>query len=102
MAYVPTQPMNVVVQSLKDVQHNRNQIFPGKKPEDIMDIPLKIGILEGGTASGQNVVAFGLEDPATGKVLFAQLTARQFEALISIYQGACQRFEDEGRQAKLN
>lgn len=102
MAYVPNQPLTIIIQSLKDVANNRNQIFPGKKPSDIIDIPLTIGILEGGTAAGQNVIAFGWEDPKTGKVLFAQLTANQFEMLMGAYKGACLRFEDERKQRDQN
>jgi hypothetical protein len=102
MAYVPSSPLKIIIQSLKDVSLNRNQIFPGKKPKDIIDISLTIGILEAGTASGQNVVAFGWEDPKTGKVLFAQLTANQFEALVHAYNGACMRFEDERKQRNQN
>lgn len=102
MAYIPSKPLKIVIQSLKDVANNRNQIFPGKKPTDIIDIPLKIGILEGGTLGGQNVVAFGWEDPKTGKVLFAQLTANQFEALMGAYRGALARFEDERKQRDQN
>jgi hypothetical protein len=102
MAYAPLSPLRIVIQSLKDVALNRNQLFPGKKPKDVIDSTLTIGILEGGTQSGQTVVAFGWEDAKTGKLHFTQLSANQFEGLMAAYKGACLRFEDERKQRDQN
>lgn len=85
----------IVIQSLEDAKNGKGII--DIKLEDSWKIKeateLTIGILEKGTSGGQVSFMFMLE-MSDGTFSMSQITANMFESLISIYNGAVQRFEN--------
>lgn len=67
-------------------------IHDGATPRDVIQTKdVIVGLQEAATVGGQTGVSFAAKIPG-GKVVWFQITANNFEALIGAYKGAQERF----------
>ena len=91
--------LKIRIQSKQNARDGQ-PVVEGLKPTDVKPIKdFTVGILEGGTVSGQTTLMFATQDEA-GNTFIKEITGREFESLYGIYQSAQQRFINE--KAKMN
>lgn len=84
--------VKVVIQSLEDARNGKALVEGLTAENSVQYKDFTVGILEGGTMSGQTTLCFVLKGE-DGQHHWGEMTAKHFEALHGIFQAAQARFK---------
>lgn len=92
--------LKIVINSIEDAKAGKPIVEEINKDlsnlTEVESEKMTIGILEKGTQAGQTSLMVIMKTP-DGKFVMSQITGNMFEALISAYRGANERFANGGK-----